>query len=91
MNLKTSNSTGSLCGWRYLLKLGNFLLYWNSHRIAIFTMVFVAAVPASLIAYEHGVMRGVLFFIGVVCLFLVATLIPFRKSLRSKYGKSPFY
>jgi uncharacterized membrane protein YgaE (UPF0421/DUF939 family) len=54
-------------------------------------MVFVAAVPASLIAYEHGVMRGVLFFIGVVCIFLVATLIPFRESLRSKYGKSPFY
>ena len=54
-------------------------------------MVFVAAVPASLIAYEHGVMRGVMFFIGGVCIFLVATLIPFRKSLRSKYGKSPFY
>lgn len=72
------------------MKLGNFMLYWNSHRTAIFVMVLIVTVPASLIAYAHGVVRGVLFFVGVVCIFFVATLLPFRKSLRSKYGKSPF-
>ncbi len=72
------------------MKLGNFMLYWNTHRTAIFAMVLIVTAPASLIAYEHGVVRGVLFFVGVVCIFFVGTLLPFRKSLRSKYGKSPF-
>jgi len=65
-------------------------LYWNTHRRAIFTIALLSLIPSSFIGYEHGGLRGFLFFAGVNCIFLISTLIPFRKSLRSKYGKSPF-
>jgi hypothetical protein len=65
-------------------------LYWNTHRGAIFTIALLCLMLSTYIGYEHGVLRGFMFFVGVVCIFLLSTLIPFRKSLRSKYGKSPF-
>jgi hypothetical protein len=72
------------------MKSEGLTLYWNTHKGAILAIALICLVPASFIGYEHGVFRGFLFFVGVNCIFLLSTLIPFRKSLRSKYGKSPF-
>jgi fatty-acid desaturase len=72
------------------MKLDGATRYWNSHRVAILSIALIGLVPASFIGYEHGVLRGLLFFLGVICIFLLSTIIPFIKSLRSKYGKSPF-
>jgi hypothetical protein len=75
---------------RGIMKSEGLTLYWNSHKLAIIAIALISLISASLIGYEHGVIRGLLFFVGVICLFLISTLIPFRKSLKSKYGKSPF-
>ncbi len=72
------------------MKSEGLTLYWNTYRLAIFTIALICLVSAILIGYEHGFLRGFLFFVGVICIFLISTLIPFRKSFKSKYGKSPF-
>jgi|GEM_PF-3078819 len=64
------------------MKSEGLTLYWNTHKRAIFTIVLLCLVPASLIGYELGTLRGFLFFVGVICIFLISTLISFRKSLK---------
>jgi hypothetical protein len=75
-------------GVRVYVKSEGLKLYWNTHKRSILTVAFLCLLPSSFIGYEYEAIRGFLFFIGVNSLFLLSTLIPFRKSLRSKYGKS---
>ncbi len=80
----------SIRGVRVYVKSEGLKLYWNTHKRSILTVAFLCLMPSSFIGYEYEAIRGFLFFIGVNSLFLLSTLIPFRKSLRSKYGKSQF-
>jgi hypothetical protein len=80
----------SMRGVRVYVKSEGLKLYWNTHKRSILTVAFLCLMPSSFIGYEYEAIRGFLFFIGVNSLFLLSTLIPFRKSLRSKYGKSQF-
>ena len=47
------------------------------------------AFPAVFIGYEHGLMRGVFFFVGIFLLVVVSMFVPYLRE-RRKYGSNPF-